>query len=72
MIYIMNLKLTKFKGGQVGFKKQLYGLNKKVGAGTAAVKKLSDEELKGMEDLNIGGNINKIRSRAIKPLNFKL
>jgi hypothetical protein len=66
----MNLKISKFKGGKIGFRSQLYGLNKKMGG--AAVKKLTDEEIKSMESLSIGGSINKIKTRSIRPLNFKL
>lgn len=67
----MSLKLTKFKGGRVGLKKQLYNLNKKIGSGTAAVKKLTEDEIKSMEQLELsGGSIRKPRS--IKPLNFKI
>jgi hypothetical protein len=65
----MNLKIAKFKGGKIGFKSELYGLTKR---GGAAVKKLSDEEIKSIENLSIGGSINKIKARSIRPLNFKL
>lgn len=66
----MSLKLTKFKGGRVGLKKQLYNL-KKVGSGTAAVKKLTEDEIKSMEQLELSGGAIK-KPRSIKPLNFKL
>lgn len=67
----MNLKLLKFKGGKINLKKQLYGLNKKMGG--AAVKKLSEEDIKSMDSLSLGGSVTKqIKSRSIKPLNFKL
>ncbi len=66
----MNLKLLKLKGGKIGLKKELYGLNKKMGG--AAVKKLTEEEIKSMDDLSLsGGSLNK-KSRSIRPLNFKL
>ena len=67
----MNLKLLKFKGGKINLKKQLYGLNKKIGG--AAVKKLTEEEIKSMDSLTLGGSVlNKVKSRSIRPLNFKL
>ncbi len=60
--------MSKLKGGKLGLQKHLYNLNKK---GGAAVKKLTDDELKAMEQLNLSGGA-LVRIRSIKPLNFKL
>ena len=61
--------MSKLKGGKLGLQKHLYNLNKKVGG--AAVKKLADDELKAIEQINLSGGA-LVRTRSIKPLNFKL